>query len=108
MDRIRILNFLPRTATGPEHAAVIELMKYVETIAQGTGGAVLELEATKGEALILVNREDSQKAIIDEFRQIDGVKVDTVPALAALVEINKKRQERADRMAASRAAKKNQ
>ncbi len=109
MEMIEIAGYLPTSATTVRHSTAKQMDIVVRGMAEESSGKVLSFEVTKpGTALLMVVGEAAQQLIVKEFRRLQDVVVTQIPALDVHRERNKRSQERADRMRAQAAKRKEQ
>jgi hypothetical protein len=107
MEMIEIAGYLPTGATTVKHSTAKQMEIVVRGMAEENGGKVVSFEITKpGTALLMVMGEAAQQLIVKEFKRLQDAVVTQISALDVHRERNKRSQERADRMRAQAAKRK--
>jgi hypothetical protein len=107
MKQIKIGRYLPDTVSNSEQTCAVEMKALLDEMAKDLGSTVTKFEIVEGGvAIVGFSTEDVLEKIADQFKELDGVKVETLSTIQIQYEQNRAHQKQVDGKRATKAAKK--
>jgi hypothetical protein len=107
MKNLKIGSYLPDTVSNSEHTRATEMKALLDDMAKDLGATVTKFEIVEGGvAIVGFSTEEVLDKIADQFKELEGVKVETLRTIQIQCEQNRSHQKQVDGKRAKKAANK--